>query len=155
MGKRDYWTPEPEIMLCKLESFVKKWKNPQDGVGRKVFTPKTIEATRKLKHHITTGCLSNIPAGGGTNRNECLHHQLNGFFTRSKMGVLLAYFLLTIILHAYNPTEKMHGYTVTKPINASKPIQSPSLAIEPIGIMPKVRDQSVQGKDLWEIDICH
>ena len=65
--KRLLDTPEPEIMLRKLESFVKKWKNPQDGVGRKVFTPETIEATRKLKHHITTGCLSNIPAGGGTN----------------------------------------------------------------------------------------
>jgi len=37
------------------------------------------------------GCLSNIGTGCGTNRNEALHRNINAFFNRSRISVLLAY----------------------------------------------------------------
>ena len=102
-------TPEPDVMSLKLENFVSRWKDTEDGSGKKVFTPPTFDAVRKLREHISAGCLSNIPPGGGTNRNERLHHHINSLFTRTKVGVLSAYALLTIVIHAYNSSERRHG----------------------------------------------
>ena len=99
-------TPEPDVINTKLENFVSKWKDIEDGSGKKVFTSDTVDAVRKLREHISSGCISNIPPGGGTNRNERLHHHLNSLFTRTKVGVLLAYALLTIVIHAFNISEK-------------------------------------------------
>ena len=70
------------------------------------------------------------------------------------MGILLAYALLTMILHAYNSSEKKQGRIISKPISASNLQESPAVDIMPIGIMPKVRDQQdVEQSDHWEIDV--
>ena len=145
-------TPDPSIIKRKLDLFIDKWKDVTDGSGRKVFTPETLEARRKLQHHISAGCLSNIAPGGGTNRNERLHHHINSLFTRCKMGILLAYSLLTIILYAYNSSNKTHSRIITRPINASSLRDTAPIDIKPIGIIPKVREQ--QGVDHWEIDVA-
>jgi len=42
----------------------------------KTFKPDTMRAVENLKCHILMGCLSNIPPGGGTNKNERLHQEL-------------------------------------------------------------------------------
>ena len=76
-------TPEPDIIKHKLDSFENKWKYVKDHHEIAVFTSKTTEAIRKLHSHISFGCLSNIPPGGGTNRNERLHLHLNSLFTIS------------------------------------------------------------------------
>lgn len=147
-------TPGSNVIMCKLESFIEKWKDVQDSNGRKIFMPETLQANRKLKQHISSGCLSNIPPGGGTNRNERLHHHLNGLFTRSKIGILLAYSLRTIILHAYNSSEKICSRVISKPINASNLRDLPPSNVKSIGIIPKVREQlQLQQTDYWEIDI--
>ena len=142
-------------MTSKLEKFIAQvWRDAKDNNGRKVFTDDTFEAARKLQHHISSECLSNIPPGGGTNRNECLHKQLNSLFTRSKMGILLAYALLTIILYAHNSTERVHGRMVRRSINASNHCGSAAHnIIEPIGIMCKVREHDMRVSDHWEIDV--
>ena len=67
--KRMADTPGPDVMLYKLDRFVEKWKSVKDCNGRSIFTSDTLGATEKLKHHISSGCLSNIPPGAGTNRN--------------------------------------------------------------------------------------
>ena len=90
-SKRVMPTPGSQMMLLD------KWKNLQDCSGITVFT---LASTRKLKSHILNECLSNIPPGGGTNRNKQLHCSLNALFTRCKIGVRLAYALLTISIHA-------------------------------------------------------
>ena len=144
-------TPAPEIITAKLNTFVEKWKDAQDCNGRYVFTSDTVEATKKLKHHISTGCISYIPPGAGTNRNECFHKQINSLFNRSKMGILLAYALLTVLIHAHNSSEKIHGRFVIRPLVASG---SPACVTKPIGIMPKVREeQYLQNSSHCEIDV--
>ena len=146
-------TPEPDVMSSKLEKFVSRWKDIEDGNGKKVFTPPTFEAVRKLREHISAGCLSNIPPGGGTNRNERLHHHLNSLFTRTKIGILLAYAMLTLVIHSYNSSERRHGRRITKSIH-SRHFQQPQIALKPIGILPKFREQdNVQSTDHWEIDV--
>lgn len=129
--KRSEATPEPDVINTKLDKFVSKWKDIEDQHGKKVFSSDTLEAVRKLKEHISFGCLSNIPPGGGTNRNERLHHHLNSHFTRTKMGVLLAYALLTIVIHAYNTSEKRHSRLITKSINSSC-VPEPLANVKPI-----------------------
>ena len=51
----------------------------------KLFTSATHTALKNLKHHITTGCPSNIPPAMGT-RN----------------GILLTYAIFTMIINAHN-----------------------------------------------------
>ena len=152
--KRMLATPKPEEITTKIEHFLTKWKDSKDREGRNVFTPDTADAIRKLKHHISLGCLSDIPPGGGTNRNKRLHHHLNSLFSRTKIGILLAYALLTIVLHAYNSAEKKHCRVVTKAINSSPLRNSPMLHVKPIGIMPKVRQSmEMSSSHHWEIDV--
>ena len=148
--KRSEATPEPDVINTKLEKFVSKWKDIEDEHGKKVFSSDTLEAVRKLKEHILFGCLSNIPPGGGTNRNERLHHHLNSHFRRTKMGILLAYALLTIVIHT---SEKRHGRLITKSINSSC-VPEPLANVKPIGILPKLKGQEkMKSTDHWEIDL--
>ena len=93
--KRLFHTPEPEKILPKMINFVDK--DTTDCYGTSVFTPQTIEAIENVKRHITVGCISDIPPGGGTNRNERFHHHINSMINRSKIGSLLAYTLLTVL----------------------------------------------------------
>ena len=109
--KRMSATPSPEIILSKLNTFVEKWKYVQDGNGK---TSDTVTATDRLKHHVLKGCISYIPPGAGTNRNEHFHGHINSHFNRSKMGILLAYALLTVIIRTHNLSEKVNGRSVNK-----------------------------------------
>ena len=51
---------------------------------------------------IDNGCLSGIPPGCGTNRNERFHKDLNSHMTNSRYGVELAYALLTTLFFRHN-----------------------------------------------------
>ena len=145
--KRMCATPAAELILTKLNAFVEKWRNVHDNYGRLVFTADTIPATDKLKRHITKGCVSNIPPGAGTNRNEGFHKHIKPHFNRSRMGILLAYALLSVLIYAHNSATKVHGRTVISPLS--------SCDLKPIGIVPKVkRTQTLQNSSHWEIDVC-
>ena len=48
------------------------------------------------------GCLSGIPSGFGTNRNENLHRMLNKRLTGNRLGVQLAVALLSTFFHSWN-----------------------------------------------------
>ena len=73
----------------------------------------------------------------------------------SKVGILLAYALLTVILHVHNTSMRVGGKLVVRPITASPLRGTPSTNPKPIGIMPKerVQQQGLQSADHWEIDI--
>ena len=123
-----------------------------------VFTDGTIPAIENLKRHISHGCISNIPPGAGTNRNERFHHHINSIIHRSKIGILLAYALLNVIIHAHNSSEKKLSQVMTQPITASKyrkqhNEQVTVEKIKPIGILPKARDEEFSNSDHWEIDV--
>ena len=70
-------TPSPEVILSKMNKFVDKWKDVQGSSTMHVFTSETTPAIDRLKRHISSGCISNIPPGEGTNRNERFHHHIN------------------------------------------------------------------------------
>ena len=153
-------TPQPDQMLLQMQNFVEKWKDTSDCHGVNVFTDGTIPAIDNLKKHISHGCISNIPPGAGTNRNERFHHHINSIFHRSKIGNLLAYALLNVIIHAHNSSEKKLSRVMTQPITASKyrkqhNEQVTVEKIKPIGILPKVRDEEFSNSDHWEIDVSH
>lgn len=95
-----------------------------DDSGMKLFRSDTFNALENIKRHISAGCLSGIPPGGGTNRNERLHEHINSFFNRSRIGILLAYALLTMIFHSHNSAMKLGGKVVVRPISAT-PIGTP------------------------------
>jgi hypothetical protein len=147
-------TPTPEVILSKLNRFMSKWSGIQDSIGMQLFSPETVKATERLKHHITCGCLSDIPPGGGTNRNERIHHHINGLFNKSRIGIMLAYALLTVVLNSYNSSIQKRGQRITRPITASPFFNVDLSDMKPIGIMPKARkEHAVSKSDCWEIDV--
>ncbi len=117
-----------------MNNFIKKWYKVADHNDVKLFNSETDVATERLKKHITLGCLSNIPAGCGTNRNKGLH-QLIGI--EVGLEYFLAYALLTVILHSNNATVKFGGKVVSKPITANSLCKVPTMSTRTIGIMPK------------------
>ena len=97
------------------------------------------------------GCLSDIPPGAGTNRNERLHQYIGNYFNRSKIGVLLAYALLSVILYTHNTSARIHGKLVTRPILASQFRDTSAHGVKPMGIIPKDEPNKFN-LDHWETD---
>ena len=60
-----------------------------------------LKAVDSLIVHITEDCLSSIPSGSGTIQNEPFHQHIKSFFNKSKIGIFLAYALLTVIIHCH------------------------------------------------------
>ena len=150
---REHCTPESQVMEKNVDDFVQKWTGAVDSSGYSVFTSNTVHETTKLKKHIRKGCLSDIPPGAGTNRNERFHHHINAVFHRSKTGILLAYALLTVIIHAYNNSIKSKGKLIYKPIE-TVPFNTGGVTLKPIGITPHDRTVDSEDGDHWEIDVA-
>ena len=112
-------TPASHVMLRKLEAFDEKWRNVANQDNKKVFSTETTRAISNLKQHIIHGCLSDIPPGCGTNRNERFHCHMNSLIRRSRIGVLLAYALLSVVMYSHNSAMKIKGKTLVRPIIAS------------------------------------
>lgn len=154
--KRQSDTPDSMVMMQHIDMFENKWKNVSDTKGRSIFSTQTASAITNLKRHIKNGCLSEIPPGAGTNKNERFHHHINSLFKRSKMGILLAYALLIVVIHWYNSSEHKHGKLISRPIAAAafRRSRDSDVPIMPVGITPKDRNiQSTQETCHWEIDI--
>ena len=67
-------TPDKEQLEKNLNSLIEHWVNvPNNPLGN-LQTAKEIE---NLCLHIQKGCLSGLPPGCGTERNEQLHRLLN------------------------------------------------------------------------------
>ena len=149
-------TPSIEIIQKNMENFVTKWDKMTDVNGEKLFKP-TISAIENLYNHILTGCLSDIPPGGGTNRNERLHEHINKYFNRSRIGILLAYSLLHMILYADNSSKTNNGKRIICPIATTYLKSAPDTikSSTPIGIMPKHSKllSEQHGCDHWEKDL--
>ena len=70
--------------------------------GIEILTPAALREIKCLLVQIRKGCLSGIPPGHGTNRNERLHRDLNRCFGQRRYGVELAYGLISSILFEHN-----------------------------------------------------
>lgn len=145
--KRCKPTPLPDEMLENMERFVKKWKDTTHSEVP-LLNDGAINEIIKLKVHIRKGCLSNIEVGCGTNQNEALHRHINSFFYQSRISMLLAYALMTVLIYSHNSAQQIKPKRVIKPIHAiiaeeakqsylsSLPDRATTIK-ENFGIMPK------------------
>jgi len=95
---------------------------------------------------------------GGTNRNERLHEHIANYFNCSRIGILLAYALLHMIIHAHNTSMLIKGKRVTCPIEASPIIPDNVITAKNtfIGIVKKyLAVEECNSQDHWEIDTSH
>ena len=94
-------TPPPNVLLANIESFTEKWKHISQEESNPILTNSVLRELDQLKKHISIGCLSEVPAGFGTNRNENLHRSLNRWLSGHKIGVDLVA-LLSTFFHIWN-----------------------------------------------------
>ncbi len=130
--KRTDTTPEATEILSNLESFTGKWRDVAID-NFKVLRDEALTEINKLKVHVTRGCLSGIPSSCGTNRNEAFHRYIRTFFHKSRLGLLLAYALMMIIVFHYNNNKG--GKNIQKPIDAALLYDSTRMSLEDMGIL--------------------
>ena len=107
-------TPDIPQLLLNLNNFVSKWSNAERN-GHKIITEKVSKQISALRSHIERGCLSGIEPGGGTNYNEALHRHINPHFSHAgRIGLPLAYALLTVILFVHNCKKEACELSLTK-----------------------------------------
>ena len=94
-------TPPIDVLRMQLLNFQSKWEGISHN-GKAVLPLAAICEIRSLLIHIDKGCLSGIPPGCGTTRNERLHRDLNSHMSGTKYGVELAYGLLTCTFFKHN-----------------------------------------------------
>ena len=145
--KRTMETPEPSHILSNLDNFVAKWKNLKPD-SQKILTDKVMKQVINLRTHIECGCLSNIEPSGGTNYNEALHRHINPHFIHAgRMGLHLAYALLTILFYSHN-CKKSNSLNSLTQLIASKFVHTDmaqttrTVAVTPFGIVGKGAHQS-------------
>ena len=102
--KRTKPTPSSAKILANLNSFVSRWENVVYD-GKHVLCVTTLDEIYKLKVHVNKGCLSDIPTGCGTSRNEAFHRYIRTFFHKSRVGILVAYALMMMIIYQFNSNE--------------------------------------------------
>ena len=107
-------TPIPTIIRSNLEKWVKKWLSIG---GEALINKDVVSAIVNLRVHIDNGCLSGIPPGCGTNRNENLHRQLNTHFHQGKVVILLAYAFISTQLYIHNNKIYFKGKHVVPPVS--------------------------------------
>lgn len=137
-------TPSRETIKQKLNDFCSEWSTTT------IWTHETTAATKNLEKHISTGCLDHIPPGHGTNKNERFHRFLRSFFNRSKIGVALAYALMTVLIHAHNSRTCEKGKRITKPLHIHS--SQKNCQMRRMGVISKT-SASELGADHWEIDV--
>ena len=70
--------------------------------------------------HVKLGCLSGIPPGTGTNRNENIHKRLRKWLKKDRIGVALAVALLATVFYKLNVcdvNEKGRGQRICTPVS--------------------------------------
>ncbi len=95
-------TPDPSVMSTNLDCFMRKWEACTHAEWN-IITENTRKEVASLKKHVMKECLSEIPVGAGTSRNEAFHRVLNTHFGRlSRIGIPLALALLTVLIYQHN-----------------------------------------------------
>jgi hypothetical protein len=108
-------TPPPDLMEQNILKFKEQWTKG----GMDVLNSAALKEIGCLLVHIRKGCLSGIPPGHGTSRNERLHRDLNHCLSQGKYGVELAYGLITSIFFNHNEkTVSRLEKRDSKPINS-------------------------------------
>ena len=83
---------------ANLESLLERWRN----VPSSCLTSETLKQIQNLREHIKKGCLSGIPPGFGTEKNEQIHRLLNRSLLTgaTRISIDLAVALLTVLFYS-------------------------------------------------------
>ena len=102
-------TPDKEQLEKNLNSLIERWVNvPNNPLGH-LQTAKEIE---NLRLHIQKGCLSDLPPGCGTEKNEQLHRLLNRSLITgaTTISIELAIALLTMLFYYHSSKSSALKY---------------------------------------------
>ena len=107
---RSMTTPCAEVQNEKLSHFNRIWLNKVDRDGHPVLNMATKNAIGSLTRHVVRGCLSDIPPGIGTNKNERLHRLLNqSALCVSRIGPEIAEAILAVTFYRWNKNRLNTG----------------------------------------------
>ncbi|XP_066918676.1 uncharacterized protein [Clytia hemisphaerica] len=98
-------TPNPTQIIENMERFIKNW-NTVSYKGWKILQESFFMKWENLKVHVLLGCLSGIPVGHGTNKNENLHRQMRIILPRNRLGIDTANALFNSIFYYHNEKKK-------------------------------------------------
>lgn len=108
--KRNESTPNNSIISENIKQFLRRWKNKSDINGKILLSAETHDAIIRLMKHVEKGCLSHIPPGCGTNKNERLHKLLNNSsLSVAKIGPELAEAILAVTFYRWNTNKVNEG----------------------------------------------
>jgi len=100
--QRNLPTPNIATIIANLNRFKVKWKDIRTPTGNLILTSELLKELKNIEIHIRRGCLSNIPPGCGTARNERLHRELKKISVKNKISIDLAKARMEIILYYEN-----------------------------------------------------
>lgn len=93
-------TPTPEELENNFHNFMKKWQTEViDGIN--VLPPTAVNEINNVLNHVRSGCLSDIPQGIGTNRNERLHRKMRKWIHKNRIGVSYAVAVLFLMFYVH------------------------------------------------------
>lgn len=112
-------TPPSDKIEKNLQDFLKKWSSELLD-DMKVLPDKAVTEISKVVRHVKLGCLSGIPPGIGTNRNENIHKRLRKWLKKDRIGVALEVVLLATVFYKLNVCdmkEKGRGHRIWTPVS--------------------------------------
>ena len=131
-------TPEPAIIEQNILSWIDKWTHI---AGDTIINAQVAKEVENILNPVRKGCLSGIPVGCGTNKNERRHRLLNSHFNTSRIVILLAYAILSTLFYSHNSKQHNRGRevcsTIPPPIDESTMPGCPGSLREVFGIIPK------------------
>ena len=115
-------TPGKDVIGKNLESFLQRWVN----VPSSPITSSTLTEIESLRNHISKGCLSDLPPGYGTEKNEYLHRLLNRSLITgaTTISVEIAIALLTVVFYYHNQKITSSTHSCNKRITPPVPIEA-------------------------------
>ena len=115
-------TPSPEKISQNLNCFINRWST----LTQSPFTDEMMAEIEKLKKHIAKGCLSELPPGFGTEKNERLHRLLNRSMLTgaTRIGVELAVAILTVLFHYHSSCTSPSTHKCNKKVGCAVPIEA-------------------------------
>ena len=115
-------TPCERKILQNLNSFINRWSK----LPNSPLSEETMAEIEKLKKHIEKGCLSGIPPGFGTERNEQLHRLLNRSMITgaTRISVELAVAILTVLFYYHSSRTSPAKHECNSKVGCSVPIEA-------------------------------
>ena len=115
-------TPCEKKILQNLNAFINRWSK----LPNSPLSEETMVEIEKLKKHIDKGCLSGIPPGFGTERNEQLHRLLNRSMITgaTRISVELAVAILTVLFYYHSSRTAAAKHECNSKVGCAVPIEA-------------------------------